>query len=763
MAKLVKQISTDKVKEVEINVDYINALVDEMIEGLNLQEPNVKEYRERIEQSILSKETVQEETIENVMILKALDNIGTDMMNVDPDWTFVAQRVFKKSLYRKASLNRGYDADQKYGDFYGLVKQLTNIGIYNKNLLESYSKEEIKELGKDIVAERDNKFNYIGFKLLADRYLATDHAHNNYELPQERFMIIAMALMINEPKEKRVELIKEAYWALSNLYMTVATPTLSNAGKSYGQYSSCFIDTVDDSLDGIFMNNWDIARLSKDGGGIGIYLGKVRAKGSDIKGFKGVASGVMGWMKQLNNTAVSVDQLGQRQGSIAVYLDIFHKDIDNFLDARLNNGDERMRTHDLSLGVTIPDVFMEAVKNREDFHTFDPYEVEKVMGFRLEDSYDEKRGEGTFRERYLACVNNPILSRKTVPAIDLMKKILKSQKETGYPFMFYRDEANRMNANKAHGMVYSSNLCTEIIQNMSATTIKREYVTEEGTIVIERQQGDFVVCNLSSINLHNAVMGDVLERLIPVQVRMLDNVIDLNNITVMQAQMTNKKYRAVGLGTFGIAHLLAVKGIKWESDEAVKFNDELYEKIAYLTIKASKDLAIEKGSYPAYEGSDWSNGNYFDIRGYEDEKWTALKKEVMENGMRNGYLMAIAPNASTAKIGGSTDGIDGIFKKIYAEEKKDSKIPVTVPDLNAKTNWFYKSAYETDQTWSIKQNAMRQKHIDQSISFNFYVFKDVKASKLLELHLLAWELGMKSSYYMRSTSLDIDFCESCAS
>lgn len=723
---------------------------------------DAQEYADRAVQAINQKDEYSAEQITNLLVLNALDNISAE----EPEWTFVAARVYLRQLYKQASNNRVYDASQKYGCFYALLKELTTQGIYSPLILRDYTKEEINELAQIIEPVRDNSFTYIGLRTLADRYLARSHEGDVYELPQERFLVIAMTLMSQEPKEERLDFVREAYWALSNLYLTVATPTLANAGKSYGQLSSCFIDTVDDSLRGIFDSNTDVATLSKGGGGLGIYLGKVRARGSDIKGFKGISSGVIPWMKQLNNTAVSVDQLGQRQGSIAVYLDVWHRDIEAFLDAKLNNGDERLRTHDLFTGVCIPDIFMEAVRDRADWYLFDPHEVRKVCGFSLEDYYDEERGRGSFREKYAECVDNPNLSKVRVPAIEIFKRIMKSQLETGTPYMFYRDTANRANPNKHAGMVYCSNLCTEIIQNMSPTSVKEEY-TDDGKIIIVKEPGDFVVCNLSSINLGRAVIDDILERLIPIQVRMLDNVIDLNTIEVPQAQLTNKKYRAIGLGTFGWHHLLALKRIKWESEEAVKYADELYEKIAYLTIKASVDLAKEKGAYPAFEGSEWQTGEYFVSRGYTDlieqSEWLDLLIEIAEHGIRNGYLMAVAPNMSTATIAGSTASIDPIFKREYSEEKKNYKIPVTAPDLSPDTFWFYKSAYDIDQTWSIRQNAARQRHVDQSISFNFYVKNTIKARELLDLHMLAWESGLKSTYYTRSTSTEIEECEVCAS
>ncbi|MGL6033083.1 MAG: ribonucleoside-diphosphate reductase subunit alpha [Kurthia gibsonii] len=694
---------------------------------------------------------------------KALSLDALGMLDEDESfWTFVAARLLLVETYKEAADKRGVaNIDEVYTAFPEQIEKLVERGLYHSFLIEKYTAEERQAIANLLNPEKDELFTYIGLKTLLDRYVARDFDKTPLELPQERWLVIAMTLMQDE-KVDRLKKIEEAYWAMSSLYMTTATPTLSNAGKTHGQLSSCFIDTVDDSLQGIYDSNTDVATLSKFGGGIGIYMGKVRSRGSSIRGFKGASSGVIPWIKQLNNTAVSVDQLGQRQGAIAVYLDVWHKDIFPFLDLKLNNGDERMRAHDIFTGVCLPDIFMEAVEAREEWHLFDPHEVRTVMGFDLEDSYDEKRGEGSFREKYLQCVNNPILSRDTVQAIDIMKRIMRSQLETGVPFMFYRDEVNRQNANNHEGMIYSSNLCTEIMQNMSATTF--ESVTlEDDVIVTRRKPGDFVVCNLSSINLGRAVPEDVLERLIPIQVRMLDNVIELNTIPVAQAERTNSRYRGIGLGTFGWHHLLAKKGIAWESDESVEYADSLYEQIAYLTIKASHELAKEKGSYPLFEGSDWATGAYFEKHGYDSEQWNELRANIGEFGMRNGYVMAVAPNSSTSIIAGSTASIDPIFQKSYSEEKKDYKIPVTVPDLDEKTTWYYKSAYFIDQNWTIKQNAARARHIDQGISLNLYVQNTVKAKDLLALHLNAWNSGIKTTYYVRSTSVELLECESCAS
>ncbi|KJD45504.1 MAG: ribonucleoside-diphosphate reductase subunit alpha [Bacillota bacterium] len=758
----------------------ISVYADRVLSGLD------KLDKDRLIRGVTSKlrrDEVTGDEISNAFAMAALELVSKE----EPDWKFAASRALLTSLYKKAATHRRYKsyADEPYGAFYPLITDLVQKGIYRQELLDYYTKEQIDELGASILPKNDLLFDYIGLLTLSERYLANDFDGRVMELPQERYMIIAMYLMHKEPADKRMELVKEAYWAMSNMYMTAATPTMSNAGKKVaGQLSSCFIDTVDDSLEGIFDSNTDVARLSKMGGGIGVYLGKVRARGSDIRGHKNTSSGVIPWIRQLNNTAVSVDQLGTRKGAIAVYLDVFHKDILAFLDLKLNNGDERMRAHDVFHGVCLPDLFMERVEARGEWNLFCPHEVKKVMGWKddngrplgLEDFYDEGFGTGSFREKYEEASQHPILSRITVPAIDIMKRLMKSQLETGTPYMFYRDTVNRANPNRAHGMVYSSNLCTEIMQNQSATVVeKEELVTKDGQtrIVISKIPGDFVVCNLNSIHLARAVPAGVLDRLVPIQVRMLDNVIDINNIEVLQAQYTNSQYRAVGLGTFGLHHLLALEGIRWESDEAVTYNDHLYEKINYLAVKSSMELAKEKGRYAKFEGSDWSTGHYFTSRGYTDgtregkfvttSEWSELAEEVKQNGVRNAWLFAIAPNGSTSIIAGSTASIDPLYELLSYEEKTTYKIANPAPDLNEKTIWYYKTAFLLDQHASINMASARQRHIDQGQSFNLYVRPDIKATEFLELHIHAWKSGMKSTYYVRSRALTIEECDSCAS
>ena len=723
---------------------------------------------EKIYASGLTKEYITTRVAEEARVRIDIDS---------PQWDALAAKTLLAKQYDDRK-----NSPIKIESFYDLICKLTDKGVYGSFLLERYSEGEIYELQQEIdVDRRDELLTYVGATMLYDRYQVRDREGHIQELPQERFMIIAMTLMKNEPKDKRLEYVKEAYWALSNLYMTVATPTLSNSGKPDGQLSSCFIDTVDDSLDSIYLDNWDSARVSKHGGGVGVYVGKIRGRNSSIKGYKDKASGIVPWIKQLNNTATSVDQLGQRQGAIAIYTDIWHWDVLEFLQLGTNNGDERLKARDIFTGLCIPDYFMELIEADGEgrmlnpdapWHMFDPHEVRETMGWSLEDFYDEEEGKGSWREKYEQCVAHPTLRRKTVPVKEIVKAIVVAQIETGTPYMFYRDEANRQNANKHLGMIYCSNLCTEIMQNQTPSGLIEEKIVEvdgKARIRYEREIGDFVVCNLASLNLGRVRGPGLLRRAVRIIMRMLDNVIDVNHLPLLQASHTNLKYRPVGLGTFGWHHALALEGIKWDAPESITFADQLYEELAFYAIEMSMELAKEKGAAPAFEGSEYQTGVYFDRKGYSTATsrfdWDQLKADVMKYGIRNVYWGAVAPNSSTALIAGSTQGIDPFYgaQGMYFEEKKDFKLPVLAPGISPETFEFYyrQNAHYVSQEVSILQNQARQRHIDQAVSFNIYVEKDIKAKDLMQLHRLAWKKKLKTTYYTRSTANQVDECEAC--
>lgn len=692
-------------------------------------------------------------------LMKTMIQVAVEKTSVaEPNWQFVAARLLLANSYKEASRNRGY-IEYGYGDFYPLIENLEQIGRYGKYIREAYTKDEIDELAGYMRPERDLLFNYVGLKQLMDRYVIRGEQRETLELPQELFMGVAMHLAMNE--SDKVQQAKDFYDVLSNLKATVATPTLSNARKPFHQLSSCFIDMPQDDLVSIYETDKAFARISKFGGGMGIYVGKIRARGSAIRNHQGASGGVIPWIRNYNNTAVSCNQLGVRSGAVAIYLDAWHKDIQDFLQLRTNNGDERLKAHDIFPGVCIPDEFMRRVETRDVWYLFCPYEVEKVMGYRLEDSWGEE-----FESRYKACIECSALERIEMPAIDLMKRIMQSTFETGTPFMFFRDTANRMNPNKHAGMIYCSNLCTEIMQNMKPTRMTEE-ASENGNVVVRYESGDFVVCNLASLNLGRCNSYAEIEKTVTTQIRGMDNVIDLNYYPVKQAQLTNQKYRAIGLGVSGYHQYLAHNKILWESEDHLKVADELFEWINFFAIKASMELAKEKGRYSLFEESDWETGSYFELRGYHTRDggpdWDWLKSGVQMHGIRNAYLFAIAPTSSTSLIAGSTAGIDPVFARFFLEEKKNGVVPQTAPNLNSQTFWYYKEAHTIDQTWSIRAAAVRQRHIDQSQSFNLYITPDIHVREFLNLYLDAWKRGLKTVYYVRSQSLEVEDCVACSS
>jgi len=552
------------------------------------------------------------------MISHALSQLNED----ETYWTFIATRI---SLHNGYSRQHGSNA---YANFAAHVTQLVTLGLYDPILVERYSLEEIQLIGSLIAPERDYLFTYSGLQMLMNNSITTNADNEPVELPQERWLVIAMIVMQNETKN-RLDKIAEAYWAMSHLYMTVELPALLNAGK----------------------------------------------------------------LQQ---------QSAKKPTTLDSYLPVYHIDITQFLDTAPGQTDNK--------AIYIPDLFMEQVESRGNWHLFDPHEVRTVMGYSLEDFYDEKRGAGSFREKYTACVQHPKLGKKTIFAIDLMKQIMHCQLTTGLPHIYYQDEVHRKNVHK--------------------------YVapSKKTTVTMHPTQPTH-----SSINLGRAVPASVLERLITIQVRILDNAIDLN----IHAKQTDAHYRVLLLGTTGWHHLLALSKIRWESTEAVEFADELYENIAYLTITASMTLAKEKGAYPLFETSDWYSGAYFEDREYQSKAWQKLRVDVALYGVRNGSMTAVASDPSTAILAASTVGIEPIIQKYYLEEQSNGIIPVIAPDLTPETRWFYKSGYFIDQQWTLKQNAARQRHIDQCISLNLYVSNTIQASELLSLHINAWKSGLK--------------------
>ena len=747
----------------KVITDFENFITDKKV--LQILEEIQEEFdnqRYPIESLYLKFESFTKANMTEMDHLKALIRAASELTSKEgPDWEIIAARFLMHEI--DLEIERNEERFDIY-DFKSKVEYLTQVGLYGEYILENYSSDDLDELESYLNKDRDKLFTFSGLDLVKKRYLIKTFTGDIIESVQEMFMGIAMHLAI--PEKDSVAFAKRLYDILSSLKATMATPTMTNARKPFNQLSSCFIDTVPDTLKGIYRSITNFAEVSKHGGGMGLYFGKVRANGSDIRGFEGVAGGVIRWIRLANDTAVAVDQLGVRQGAVACYLDIWHKDIPEFLALKTNNGDDRMKAHDIFPGVCVPDYFWELCRDdiNATWHMFDPHEVDKKYGKALEDTYGDE-----WKEFYLKLVEDKNISRRTMPVKEMVRLLIKSWTETGTPFVFNRDAVNRMNPNKHKGMIYSSNLCTEIAQNMSPSeTVSTEIVDENGdTIIVNKTKpGDFVECNLASLTLGTLDVNDQadLEETVRTVVRALDNVIDLNYYPTPYAEVTNKKYRAIGLGTSGYHHMLVKNDIKWSNKEAHgAFVDRVYEDINYYAIKESMEIAKEKGSYKEFEGSDWQNGDYFKLRDYKSDRWEELKAEVGKNGLRNGYLMAIAPTGSTSIISGTSAGVDPIMSRYFLEEKKGAIVPRVAPGLTTKTFWLYENAHDIDQNISMEMAGVRQRHIDQAQSINIYITTEYTMRQILNVYIKAWESGVKSIYYVRGKSLEVEDCDSCAS
>lgn len=759
----------------ELDISKIKKYTKDAVEGLD----NVSLSELEVDAKIQFRDMITTEEIQQTLIKTAVDKIDIDR----PNWTFVAARLFLYDLYHKVTGFSGYNSLKDYfekGEKEGRI------------LLGLKEKYDIEDLNNYIKPERDLQFTYLGIKTLYDRYLIKDKNAKPIELPQHMFMAIAMFLAQNELDPQ--EWAKKFYDLISKFEVMPATPTLSNARTSRHQLSSCYIGSTSDNIEGIFDSYKEMALLSKFGGGIGWDWNKVRAMGGSIDGHKNAGGGIIPFLKITNDIAIAVDQLGTRKGAIAVYIEIWHMDINDFIDLRKNSGEERRRTHDLFPALWINDLFMKRLANNERWTLFDPFDTPDLC-----DLYGDE-----FEKRYLEYEKDETISKNSVLAKDLWKKILLSCFESGMPFLCFKDNANKTNPNFHDGIIRSSNLCTEIFQNTNPNHYKIKVIftdnsiktyeenevikTDEGyeklakkitaldkidgkeIFIVEKDvdEGQTAVCNLASINLGKINTKEEIQRVVPIAIRMLDNVIDLNFYPHAKVKHTNLATRAIGLGVMGEAQMLAEHSIKWGSYEHFVKIDEIMENISYNAIFASSNLAVEKGKYPKFQGSRWSKGivpidlandnakSLVERGGLFDEKvcdWAKLRQKIKTDGMRNGYLMAIAPTSSISILVGTTQAIEPVYKRKWFERNLSGMIPIVVPNLSPDTWQFYTPAYELDQKLLVKAAAIRQKWIDQGQSLNIFVSLDKASGGYLnEIYTLAHKLGIKSTYYLRSQS-----------
>ena len=757
-----------------LDITKIQKYTSASVQGLS----GVSQSELEVDAQIMFRDGITSQEIQQTLIKTAVDKIDIDA----PNWTFVASRLFLYNLYHCVNGFTGYCKLEKY------FERGEKEGRILLGLRDMY---DLDALDKHIKPERDLQFNYLGVKTLYDRYLIKDRDSNPIELPQHMFMGIAMFLAQRE--ENKQEWAIKFYNMISTFEVMLATPTLSNARTPRHQLSSCYIGSTPDNIEGIFDSYQEMAMLSKFGGGIGWDWTQVRSIGSYIDGHKNAAGGTVPFLKITNDIAIAVDQLGTRKGAIAVYLEPWHMDINDFLDLKKNSGEERRRAHDLFPSLWINDLFMKRVQQDEIWTLFDPYQTKELTLLHGD----------AFEKRYIELENDDDIIKERIKAKGLWKKILTSYFESGSPFLCFKDNANRANPNDHTGVIRSSNLCTEIFQNTNPNTYKIKLKFDDDScisyeedemvrvdsgiekpankvtaldaidgkqiFIVEKEKvdGDTAVCNLASVNLSRVNSKEDIERIIPIAMRALDNVIDLNFYPVEKVKRTNLKTRAVGLGVMGEAQMLAEKGISWGSQEHFDKIDEVMEAVSYNAISSSSQIATEKGSYPQFEGSKWSRGimpmdhanaeviNLVDRGGLfaSNYDWDELRDRVKKQGMRNGYLMAVAPTSSISILTGTTQAIEPVYKRKWFEENLSGLIPVVVPKLSPETWAYYTPAYDLNQTVLIKAASIRQKWIDQGQSLNIFISLDKASGKYLnEIYMLAWKLGLKSTYYLRSQS-----------
>lgn len=678
----------------------------------------------------------------------------------ESDWTYLAGKLLMRKTQNEVLKNRGFS----YGNFYETIKKMVELGVYDSRLKE-YGEEEIRELEKEIDISRDMIYDYAGANMFVNRYLLK-YDGKIFELPQEVFMCIAMLLAINE--ENRVLVAKSFYNALSLKKISLATPILANLRVPNGNLSSCFITAMDDNIESIFYNIDTIAKISKNGGGAGLNISRIRAKNSMVNGYHNASGGVIPWIKIINDTAVAVNQQGRRAGAVTVALDSWHLDIESFLELQTENGDQRGKAYDIYPQVVVSDLFMERVEKNLEWTLLDPYEIRMKYSVELCELYGEE-----FEEKYLEIEKDrDITLKKVVKARELFKEIMKTQIETGMPYIFFKDRANLMNHNNHVGMIGNGNLCMESFSNFSPSRDFKEDI-DENSGVRKVKLGEVHTCNLVSLNLAE-IEREELEKNVSIAVRILDNTIDLTKTPIKESDKHNKNYRAIGVGTMGLADYLAREYMIYE--ESILEIDELFEEIALYSLKSSALLAKERGSYPMFKGSQWDRGVFFqkDEKWYLEnskfsQKWKEVFELVKEYGIRNGELTAVAPNTSTSLLMGSTASVNPTFSRFYIEKNQKGAVPRVVKYLKDRS-WFYPEFKNVDPQTYVKIMGRIGKWTTQGVSMEliFDLNKNIRAKDIYDTLMTAWKEGCKSVYYIRtiqkSTNImnEKEECESCS-
>lgn len=692
-------------------------------------------------------------------------------LEIEPQYTYVAARLLLLKEYNEAiSRPTSFEGIKTEYPVYfeNYIRRAVELELLSPDLLQF----DLKLLGHSIKPKRDFLFKYMGLQTLYDRYFIHWEGRR-LELPQIFWMRVAMGLAKREGAQKNQRAI-EFYDTLSSFRFMSSTPTLFNSGTIHSQLSSCFLTTIEDDLLHIFKCIQDDALLSKWSGGLGNDWTNVRAMGSRIKGTNGKSQGIIPFLKVANDTAIAVNQGGKRQGAMCAYLEVWHLDIEEFLELRKNTGDDRRRTHDMHTANWIPDLFMKRVKENGQWTLLSPHEapdLHHIFGQEFEKRYAEYEHMAQ---------DGKIKQYKVVSAVELWRKMLNMLFETGHPWITWKDPSNVRSPQDHVGVVHSSNLCTEILLNTS--------------------KDETAVCNLGSVNLaaHTSDAGldhKLLKETVTVAIRMLDNVIDINYYPTLESQVANQKHRPIGLGIMGFQDALYVQNLSYASPDAVRFADESMEAISYYAILGSIELAKERGPYSSYRGSKWDRGllpidtvntlenergGYLNIDRSAKMDWTPIREVLKKHGIRNSLVMAIAPTATIGNIVGVTASIEPTYKNIFVKSNLSGEFTVVnehlVEDLKKLNLWDkdmiddlkyfdgsiqeiqrvppdikakYVTAFEIDYEWLIEAASRRQKWIDMGQSLNLYQAKP-SGKKVSDMYMMAWEKGLKTTYYLRS-------------
>jgi len=711
------------------------------------------------------------EELQDSLILAAKSCIEKDHA-----YSTLAARLLLKKIYREVI---GTDKEDKIVEAYkDTYKEFIKSAVKSKRLDGRLLEFDLDELAEYIDYKRDGLFDYMGLDMLHDRYFIQNEGRGvRLETPQILWMRIAMGLAIQEKKSEREKWTKKFYDTLSTLRYVPSTPTLFHSGTTFAQLSSCFLNTVEDDLKHIFKVYLDTALMSKFSGGIATDWSNIRSTGSMIKAVNIPSQGVIPFLKIANDCTVAISRSGKRKGATCVYLETWHLDIEDFLELRKNTGDERRRTHDMNTANWIPDLFMKRVLGDEQWTLFSPNEVPE-----LHHTYGKE-----FEEKYIEyekmAEEGKLELHKKVSALQLWRKMLTMLFETGHPWINFKDACNVRSPQDHAGVIHNSNLCTEITLNNSAE--------------------ETAVCNLGSVNLARHITGKKLDRdmvadTVTVGMRMLDNVIDINYYTTDECKVSNMRHRPVGLGIMGFQDALYMLDIAFNSEKAVSFGDESMELVSYYAILGSSQLAKERGAYKSYKGSKWDRGIFpvdtidllekerglkIDVKRRGKLDWKPVRAHVKKYGMRNSNTMAIAPTASISNISGCYPCIEPIYKNLYVKSNMSGDFTIInsymIDDLKKNNLWNddimqkikfhdgsiqkiteipaelrakYQEVFEIDAEWLVKIAAYRGKWIDQSQSLNIFV-QGVSGKKLSDIYTYAWQMGLKTTYYLRSLAV----------